>query len=127
MGSFKKYNLNSVSGILHVMPFKFPGVKDTGETVSVRSLHSAEFREANAEAARQRSVLRTGNDGDLDDQSAQDIHDRAFAALVAEWTFDEECNVDNIVQFLRDNPHFRDEVNITVTDDSLFFKNAENS
>lgn len=127
MGSFKKYDLSKGADALHVLPFTFPGVKSTGETVTIRSYYSEEFREANSKAARQLSTMRSAlpKGEEIDDNVVKAINDRAFAALVADWSFDEPCTIENIVEFFKANPHFFDVVNVSCANDSLFFKDEE--
>lgn len=125
--SFKKYNLvRDFEGTTHVMPISYPGIGLTEDTLTIRSRYAKEFRAADAKASRQLSSMAMAAKGKpLDSDIIKDIEDRAFAALVADWSFDEECNEDNVVEFLRDNPNIFDEINSKAAQDSLFLKSKE--
>ena len=54
MGSFKKYNtVRDFQDTTYEMAVKYPGVGDTGVTITIRSRYSKEFRDAQAKANRQ--------------------------------------------------------------------------
>ena len=99
---------------------------DTGETLTIRSRYSKEYREAEARAQRQVSTMVMARKGEpLDEETIKQIEDIQFAALIADWSFDEELTVENITEFLTDNPQIRDDVNVKAAQDSLFLSKPE--
>lgn len=124
MGSFKKYNtVRDFQDSTHVLKLVYPGVGDTGETLTIRSQYSKEFREAKAKATRQISTMTMARKGkELDEAEIKAIEDAQFASLIADWSFDEELTVENISEFLADNPQVYDLINTTAAQDTLFLK-----
>lgn len=127
MGSFKKYNtVRDFQDSTYVLKLVYPGIGDTGETLTIRSQYSKEFREAKARATRQISTLTISRKGkDLDEDELKLIEDTQFAALIADWSFEEECTVENIIEFLDANPQVYDLINTTAAQDTLFLKKVE--
>lgn len=127
MGSFKKYNtVRDFQDTTYEMAVKYPGVGDTGETITIRSRYSKEFRDAQAKANRQIAQMTVALKGaELDAESIKSIEDNQFASLIAGWSFDEECTTENIIEFLTDNPQIYDEINTTAAQDTLFLKKVE--
>ena len=124
MGSFKKYNtVRDFEDATLVIPVIYPGIGDTGETITIRNRYSKIYREADAKGQRQISTMIMANKGkELDDDVLKEIEDQQFAALIAGWSFDEELTVENITEFLTDNPQIRDEINRKAAQDTLFLK-----
>lgn len=127
--SFKNYNLVAVADDkLQKVPFIFPGVGDTGEFLMIRSQHSSVYRDASLKAERQVGSLiaAAGSLDAVDKDLMKDIQDRSFATLVESWSFEEECSIDNVVEFFHANPQTYDTVNTTAAKDTLFFVKQEN-
>ncbi|PZQ87301.1 MAG: hypothetical protein DI534_14945 [Leifsonia xyli] len=127
MGSFKKYNtVRDFQDATYTYPIIYPGVGDTSETLTIRSRYSKEYREAEARAQRQVSTMVMARKGEpLDEETIKQIEDIQFAALIADWSFDEELTVENITEFLTDNPQIRDDVNVKAAQDSLFLSKPD--
>jgi hypothetical protein len=125
--SFKKYNtVRDFQDSTHVLKLVYPGIGDTGETLTIRSQYSKEFREAKARATRQITTMTIARKGkDLDDDEVKLIEDTQFASLIAGWSFEEECTVENIIEFLDANPQVYDLINTTAAQDTLFLKKVE--
>lgn len=126
MPSFKKFNLNDIQDATHKVSFIFPGIGDTGETITIRSQYSNEFREAEAKFNRQvASMTIAGKGAPLDEALLKEMNDRMFASLIAAWSFEEPVTEENIMEFIATNPQFKDELNRLAAQDSLFFKKEE--
>lgn len=122
--SFRKYNLRKATENNTIpVPFTYPGEKDTGEVLHLRSRHSDEYRNADMQAQRQISSLiaAAGSLEKADRELMEDIQMRAFCKLVAGWSFEEECNEENLMEFFEANPQAYDIVNTTCAQDTLFF------
>lgn len=98
-----------------------PGVGDTGEKLYVRSRYCTEYREAELKAQRQLLSMIEASGGDVTDDMKQDIITRSLCTLVAGWTFDEPPTVDNVFEFLIENPTVYDDLNKFAANDSNFF------
>lgn len=124
MGSFKKYNtVRDFQDSTYDLKLSYPGVGDTGETLTIRSQYSREFREAKAKATRQISTMTMARKGkELSEEEVKLIEDTQFASLIAGWSFDEELTVENISEFLTVNPQVYDLINTTAAQDTLFLK-----
>lgn len=127
MASFKIYNIQlSGSEATIEIPVVFPGMDNTGETLTIRSVYSEAFREGQASLSRQIQVLRMANKGEpLDEETLDEMEMSGFATLVAGWSFEEPCTPANVVEFLRANPQMKELINRQSSKDSLFFKSAE--
>lgn len=125
--SFKKYNtVRDFQDSTYKMPIKYPGIGETEDWLLIRSRYSKEFREAQAKATRQLTQLTVSLKGkEVDAETVKLIEDSQFAALIADWSFDEELNVENITEFLDDNPQIYDQINTTAAQDTLFLKKSE--
>lgn len=128
--SYKDYNAaKDFDNALQRYKIIYPGLGDTGHHMMIRSIHSHVFREAQLKSQRQISALVIANAGKEDpdfDSIVQDIQMRAFASIVASWSFDEECNVENVAEFLTANSFAYDDINILACQDSLFLTKKEN-
>ncbi|WP_162207444.1 hypothetical protein, partial [Dyella japonica] len=104
-------------------PLVFLGQGDTGHWLKIRNRHSEEFRQADLKAQRQISALVVANGSfeKIDKDMLDDINMRAFCKLVASWSFEEECNEDNLMEFFNNNPFAYDDINRLAAQDSLFF------
>ncbi len=90
----------------------------TEHWMRVLSQWSDAFQEAKAEAQREAYKRSLG----LSDEEAVRIkQDQLTAALVAEWSFDQPCTLDNVAAFLREAPQIRDQVDLIGSQDSRFF------
>lgn len=98
-----------------------PGVGDTGEKLYIRSRYCTEYRDAELKAQRQLLALMQGKDGEVTDAMKEDILTRSLCNLVAGWTFDEPPTVDNLFEFLTENPTVREDLNVFAAKDSNFF------
>lgn len=127
MGSFKSLNMKrDFDNNTFTLPIVYPGQGDTGETLSIRSRYSKEFRESEAKALRQLSSMTQAAKGkELDADIVKDINDRSFAKLVAGWSFEEECTEENVIEFLEANPQIYDMINSKAAQDSLFLEKEE--
>lgn len=128
--SYKDFKMaSSLEDNFLKVEFTFPGLGDTGHHLMIRSRYSKEYREAEARAARQIRALAVakGPTEELDPEVLKSIQDTAFAALVASWTFEEECNSVNIVDFFNENPHMYELVNVAAATDSNFFASRASS
>jgi len=108
-----------------------PDGSKTDHWIVVRSQLSDHFREAYKsalqEAARISSLNAPGTETAGQKQVADVIRERLVdcqAALVASWSFEEECTPANVRQFLIDAPQIADMVDRTAAANARFFAPA---
>lgn len=82
-----------------------PDGSESGHFLMVLGSLSDKFRESNAEAMR--SVVTQ----DLSKDQVEDVKNEALAVLVTSWSFDEECTVENVKEFLKEAPQIKDKIN----------------
>jgi len=90
----------------------------TEHWIRVLSQWSDSFQEAKAEAQREAYKRSLG----LSDEEAVKIkNEQLTAALVADWSFEQPCTMDNVVAFLREAPQIQDQVDRVGSHDARFF------
>lgn len=126
--SFRDYNLKrDVDGKLQKYHFVYPGEGDTGQFLMVRSQHCKEYRDAELRATRQISALMQANGNDpskVGEELLKDIRLRAFCKLIDSWSFEEELNDDNLLDFFAANEFAYEDINVLAAQDSLFLQKA---
>lgn len=112
-----------------------PDGSRTDHWIVVRSQLSDSFRAAYKsalqEAARVAAEIAPGAKPEQGQQAFADvIRDRLIdcqAALVASWSFDEPCTVENVRQFLIDAPQIADQVDRVAASNARFFGSGSTS
>lgn len=135
MSSFKQLNVAAKANAGVKIAVVIPGGEqgdgiETGDTLTVLSTYSERFRKAEAEGFRRiREAIKQGQ-GHADavsDELYEEIALNSIAHLVADWSYDEPCTLENVAEFLQANPHMYDIVNRQAADHTAFFVNAANS
>lgn len=94
----------------------------------VRGIDSDQFRRAEASAKRKAVELAQIEDADERAEQVRETELKCIAALVASWSFEEECTTENVVNFLREAPQIADAVNRYAARRADFFgKKSSNS
>lgn len=91
-----------------------PDGTPTEHFLVVRGADCREFKGAQAKASRMSIQLLQDKEKLNDEELAERRHCievEQVAALVADWSFDEECSRENVVQFLMDAPQIHDQIN----------------
>lgn len=82
-----------------------PDGKKTDEYLVVRGALSDEFRAKNLES------MRKAMSAELNDEQRKELTYDAVAALIADWSFDEECTPEAVKELLKEAPQIEDQVN----------------
>lgn len=93
------------------LPLYHPDGTVSKHWLQVRGIDSDHFRKAEAEGKRAAIELAAIEDVQ---KRAEAVHERelkCIAALVAGWSFEQEANEDNVVNFLREAPQIADMIN----------------
>lgn len=88
----------------------------TDDWIQVRSMHSDEFQQA-LEFAQEHIRKDPSTDVEAVKLDAQ-------IALIAGWSFDEECNIENTRQFMKAAPHIAERIDKAAGNNALFFPDA---
>lgn len=93
----------------------------------VRGIDSDHFRRAESLAKRKAVELAQIEDPNERAEKVRDTELTCIAALVAGWSFEEECTTDNVVSFLREAPQIADMVNRYAARRAEFFSKKSGS
>lgn len=93
------------------LPLYLPDGSISEEKLTVRGVDSDAFREAEAHAKRKAVELAQIEDPRERARMVRETELACIAALVANWTFDQPCSRENVVNFLREAPQIADAVN----------------
>lgn len=102
--------------------------KDTEHWLTILSVDSDAYQQANTKAMRQSSVIQAM---ETEEAKAAAINSNSLdiiVALVQGWSFDTPCTPENVRQFLIDAPQIRGAINLMATDRALFMNsNSQDS
>jgi len=103
------------------LPLTLPGGGETEHWLKLRGIDSDVFREAEDESRRVAMMA-----AKLEDESVQRAMLRKeklglVASLVIDWSFEQECNDENVRKFLQEAPQIADDINRVCAKRSLFF------
>jgi predicted restriction endonuclease len=87
----------------------------------VRGVDSDVFRTAEAEARRKTMEIAMISDSLEKAKAIQTAKLTLIAHLVISWSFDQECTIENIVNFFREAPQIADAVDQVASKRALFF------
>lgn len=99
------------------VPLRTPEGKETDHFLVIRSQWSDDFQKAKAEAYRDDLAAIAGK-GEV---KAEDRTVILTAALVGDWSFEEECTPENVQNLLRNAPQLRDMIDRYASNDVRFF------
>lgn len=99
-----------------------PNGEDTDHFLMIRGVDSDVFREAEAEAKRNAMQIAALEDKEQRKVAMADEKLVLVAALIMDWSFDEECSLENVKHFLKEAPHIADQVDQIAARRTLFFR-----
>lgn len=114
----------------------FPDGTLSDEFVVIRGMDSDAFRTAQdasnfdlmIQINKEKELRLAGKGEGLDKAFRAENKLKLIASLVADWSFDSECNEENVVEFLREAPHICDSIDRFASDRKRFFnKPSEDS
>lgn len=121
MSDMEKFFTRKIANDGIKVPLSLPNGGETEHFFIVRGMDSDAFREADAESRRV-AIIAAG----LDDESERkamlaDAKLDLVISLIADWSFDQECNYENKRTLLIEAPQLRDAVDKIAARRSLFF------
>lgn len=103
------------------VPLFMPNGSMTDQWLLLRGVDSDEFRLADVQAKRDAVRLAAIPETKDRDQAIYDLTIRLTAVLVADWSFDEECTLENVINFFKEAPQIAHAVDVTAGDRGYFF------
>lgn len=103
------------------LPLYHPDGTVSEHWLKVRGVDSDHFRAADTEGKRKVVVFAALKDPQEKAQAARDTELECIAALVADWSFPQECTAENVVTFLTEAPQIADMVNRFAAHRAEFF------
>jgi len=108
------------------LPLALPDGTDTEHYICIRGVDSDAFKSAESNQKRLMLQLLSSSDKVLDtgeiEAATREGQLSILAALVISWSFDQECSLDNVKQFLREAPQIAQQIDKIASRRKLFFK-----
>jgi hypothetical protein len=105
-----------------------PDGKPSDEWIVIRSLDSDAYQKASLK--RQRLALKTA-ESDLTDEELDALSMQAgldvLVSLVADWSFDDPCNEENVRKLLINAPQIKDAIDVAAHKRAFFYAPSSNS
>ena len=103
------------------LPLTLPGGGKTEHWLKLRGIDSDAFREAEDDSRRVAMVAAQLKDKGEQKAMLREEKLNLVAALVIDWSFDQECTLENVRKFLQEAPQIADDINKVCARRSLFF------
>ncbi|QQM14078.1 putative tail assembly chaperone [Vibrio phage pVco-14] len=103
------------------VPLYLPNGEPSEHWIQVRGVDSDQFK--TAENAAKRKAVEIAQIEEVQERAkvVRETELECVAALVADWSFDEECTPENVVNFLREAPQIADMINRYAANRKSFF------
>lgn len=109
------------------VPLYTPDGQKTEHWMRIRGVDSDAFRLAEADSRRDAMRIAAIEDEKERSKEIAEAKLRLIAALVMDWSFDEECNEKNVIEFLRQAPQIADVIDQIAGKRALFFAKKSSS
>ncbi|ANO57507.1 hypothetical protein [Vibrio phage vB_VhaS-tm] len=103
------------------VPLYLPNGEPSEHWIQIRGVDSDQFKEAERAAKRKAIEFAQIEDTKERAEAVREAELGCIAALVVDWSFDQECTPDNVVNFLREAPQIADMVNRYAANRKSFF------
>lgn len=87
----------------------------------IRGIDSDAFRETQERLSREAIAESLDKDETGSKEQPKDRKLELLSSLVADWSFAEECNTENVMKFLQEAPQIERQIDTTVSRRSFFF------
>ena len=104
------------------IPLWTPEGEATAHWIQVRGIDSDAFTRAKSKQTRRTAEIAALPEGPERDEAALDATLELYVALVSAWSFDMECNHDNVKNFLREAPQIAAEIDKLASRRTFFFR-----
>lgn len=109
------------------LPLALPDGTETEHYLVIRGIDSDAFRTAEAEAKRKAMQLAALEDDTTRAVAMENERNVLVASLVSGWSFESECTLESVREFLREAPQISDQIDQIATKRSLFFNGKSKS
>lgn len=109
------------------IPLRLPTGVKTDHWIRIRGVDSDEFRLAETKAVRRNLSIAAMTDENERNKADAENRLELVSALVIAWSFPEECNAENVTNFLRNAPQIADQINTVAASRSRFFEQKSNN
>lgn len=109
------------------LPLYAPDGTKTEHWIRIRGVDSDAFRLADAEERRRMIEIVRIEDPREQQLALHQSRLRLLSALVISWSFEEECTLDKVMEFLREAPQIADAIDHAATKRALFLGNGSSS
>ena len=107
------------------LPLDLPDGTPTRHRIRIRGIDSDHFRTAQAESRRRLVEMATSAERvTLNAEDMESERLKMLASLVASWTFDLPCTIENVVSFLREAPQIAQQIDKLSAKRNIFFRNG---
>jgi len=103
------------------IPLYLPSGEKSDHWIRIRGVDSDIFREVEAEVKREAVRVAVLEDEDEKKKKIAEAKVKLIACLIMSWSFEEECNQENILRLLKEAPQIMDMIDKVATKRSLFF------
>lgn len=105
------------------VPLYLPDGKESEHSIKIRGVDSDIFRAADTEARRAAlQIARSGLSDEEKNLAYKKVENKLIASLVISWTFDKECTLDNVVEFLENAPQIKDGIDLKAGNRKAFLE-----
>lgn len=125
--SMKDFYTRSAASIGIQVPLSLPDGSLTDDWLQIRGTDSDEFQRADLNAKRMALTIAGMEDETAREEAIELQKRKIIASLVAGWSFPEECNEENILEFLKEAPQIADLVDRIARNRAVIFAKKPNS
>ena len=104
-----------------------PSGEATNHFITIRGIDSDQFRDADTKVRRSALTIIEIEDDDIKEEMIKESHLDILASLVIDWSFDDDCTIENIKKLFTEAPQIADTVDRSAAKRSLFFDKGSNS
>jgi len=120
----EKFFTRSIAEAGKQIALSYPDGTPSPHWIKVRGVDSDAYAKASA-AERKHLLQEQAKAADNDRELAEEVFEaskhRLLTALVADWSFDQECTPENVAALLREAPQIAEKINLLSADRSFFF------
>ncbi len=109
------------------VPLSLPNGEVSDHYLMIRGVDSDSFRDADTKARRNAAIVVDMETDEEKDSFLEDSRLDILASLLISWSFEEECNPENIKKLFKEAPQIADAVDKVAAKRSLFFGKESSS
>lgn len=103
------------------LPLYLPSGEKSEHTIRVLGVDSDTFKKNDAKAKREAMELSAIEDDKERQEALAKVQSELIASLVVDWSFEQECTLENVVNFFKEAPQIQEAVNKFAANRRAFF------